>query len=149
MRRENVEKTVEEFVLGLLTGTELEFVDVEYVREREWFLRVFLDKQGGLEIEDCQMISEELAKFLDEQDLIKERYYLEVSSPGLDRALKKERDFIRSKGCLVDIKTREEKTLLTGVLGDYTADTIDLTIDGQLRTLNRAAITSMRLHLDF
>ena len=76
---------------------------MEYVKERDWYLRVFVDKPGGMGIEDCQTLSERLAEKLDEADVVTERYILEVSSPGLDRVLKKERDFVREMGKMVDV----------------------------------------------
>ena len=103
MAKMHVETLVEELVQAMIAGTALELVDVEYVKEREWYLRVFLDKEGGIELEDCQWISEQLGSKLDELDPIKESYYLEVSSPGLDRPLKKERDFARHLGERVEV----------------------------------------------
>ena len=93
-----VEILVEELALQLLDGTEIELVDVEFVKERDWYLRVFIDKENGIDIEDCQKLSEQLEVKLDELDPISESYYLEVSSPGLDRALKKEYDCVRHTG---------------------------------------------------
>lgn len=98
MSKEQIENLVEGLVNDIIASTDLEMVDVEYVKEREWYLRVFLDKEGGLEVEDCQWVSERLENKLDELDPIKDSYYLEVSSPGIDRALKKERDFVRHSG---------------------------------------------------
>lgn len=89
MKREAVEEFVSSVVEGILEGTEMELVDVEYVRERDWYLRVYLDKPGGVDLDDCQIVSEKLSEVLDAEDPIKENYLLEVSSPGLDRVLKK------------------------------------------------------------
>ncbi len=149
MRKESVEQLVEEMVLPLLAETTLELVDVEYVRERDWYLRVFLTKTGGLEIDDCQAISERLAVLLDEKDFIKERYYLEVSSPGLDRVLRKDRDLIRHKGDKVEVKTKEEKKAAVGVLGDFTEETLQLTVSGEHKSIERKNIISVRLYLEF
>ena len=88
----------------------IELVDVEYVKEKNRYLRVFLDAAGGVELDDCQWVSEELGERLDELDLIKEEYYLEVSSPGLDRQLKKEKDFIRCAHQMVEVKLYEPLT---------------------------------------
>ena len=95
MKRDAVEEFVSGVVETIIESTELELVDVEYVHEREWYLRVFLDKEGGIDLDDCQMVSEKLSEVLDVKDPIKENYLLEVSSPGLDRVLKKEKDFIQ------------------------------------------------------
>ena len=94
-----IEERVEEIVRGLLTDVpELELVDVEYVRERDYYLRVYIDKAGGIDIDDCQGLSERLEEILDREDFIPEAYILEVSSPGLDRVLRKPRDFEREHG---------------------------------------------------
>ena len=89
-RKENIEQQVEKIVLELLEGqSEIEMVDVEYVKERDWYLRVFIDKEGGIEIDDCQALSEKLEERLDAEDFITDSYILEVSSPGIDRVLRK------------------------------------------------------------
>ena len=76
MKREEVEKYIADLVLPLLEGTGISLSDVEYVREKDWYLRVFIDKPEGIEIDDCQLVSEKLAAVLDEKDPIKEKYYL-------------------------------------------------------------------------
>lgn len=89
MKREHIETMISQEVERIISGTALELVDVEYVREKNWYLRVFIDKEGGVDLEDCQAVSEKLSKVLDEKDPIQENYLLEVSSPGLDRILKR------------------------------------------------------------
>ena len=93
MKREEVEKYITELVMPILEDTDITLVDVEYVREKDWYLRIFIDKPEGIEIDDCQYVSEKLAEVLDERDPIKEKYYLEVSSPGIDRPQKKDTDY--------------------------------------------------------
>lgn len=152
MKREDIELLIEKIVLENIKDKNLELIDVEYVRERDWFLRVYLDKAGGLEIEDCQFVSEFLTKYLDAQDPIKDKYYLEVSSPGLDRQLKKPKDFVRHCGAKVDIsffKQLDGKKMLTGELGNVCADFVELFINGESKQLQRNLIASIRLHLDF
>ena len=102
MAAKDIATQVEEIVLALLPES-LELVDVEYVQERDWYLRVFIDKEGGIDLDDCQALSEALEKELDGLGLIAGRYILEVSSPGLDRVLKKDRDFRRERGKKVDV----------------------------------------------
>ena len=92
-----IENEVERIVEELIAGSPLELVAVDYVRERDWYLRVFIDKEGGIEIDDCQELSGRLEEILDAEDLIKTSYILEVSSPGLDRELKKPKDFQREQ----------------------------------------------------
>jgi len=106
MSRRTIEATVAEWVEEIVAGSDLELVDVEYVKEHEsWILRVFLDKPGGIDLDDCQSVSQILDQKLDEEDPIPGSYSLEVSSPGLERPLKKEADFQRFAGRSVEIRT--------------------------------------------
>ncbi|MDL2281298.1 ribosome maturation factor RimP [Selenomonadales bacterium OttesenSCG-928-I06] len=101
---EKVEFLINEIIRENDECSEFEAVDVEYVKEKDFYLRVFLDKSAGINLDDCQLVSRLLEEKLDELDFIQEKYYLEVSSLGLDRPLKKERDFVRHKGQLIEIK---------------------------------------------
>ena len=143
-----VETSVEKIVSDLLSGSDRELVDVEYVKERDWYLRVFVDKPGGMGIEDCQTLSERLAEKLDEADVVTERYILEVSSPGLDRVLKKERDFVREMGKMVDVTLYaplDGEKLLTGRLAACDGDF--LTLEDRA-PISREKIAQVRLHID-
>lgn len=152
MKREAVEEFVSSVVEGIIAGTNLELVDVDYVRERDWYLRVYLDKPGGVDLDDCQMVSEKLSAILDEKNPIAENYLLEVSSPGLDRVLKKDKDFIRYNGRDVDIqlfKPINGSKQYMGVLQGFSDTTIEFLINGESETFERTAIAQIRLHLDF
>ncbi|RHA12116.1 ribosome maturation factor RimP [Megasphaera sp. AM44-1BH] len=152
MRREHIEELVAAEVEKIIAGTALELVDVEYVRERNWYLRVFIDKQGGVDLEDCQAVSEKLSKILDEKDPISDNYLLEVSSPGLDRVLKKEKDFVRYQGRDVDIhffKPHNGTKLLTAVLKGRDGDVLTVSHDETEETLDMKDISQIRLHIDF
>ncbi|SHI79079.1 ribosome maturation factor RimP [Geosporobacter subterraneus DSM 17957] len=99
---------VEALALPITEENGVELVDVEYVKEgQDWFLRIYIDKEEGITLDDCQAVSETLSKKLDETDPIEESYYLEVSSPGLDRELKKDKDYEKFKGRLVQISLYE------------------------------------------
>ena len=103
--RKSIEATIEEIVQPIVDAKNFEIVDIEYVKEAgEYYLRVYLDKEGGISLSDCEVVSRELSEILDKKDPIKDNYFLEVSSPGLDRPLKKEKDFIRYAGYDVEIK---------------------------------------------
>lgn len=152
MAKEKIEVIVEKIVSDIIVGSNLELVDVEYVKEREWYLRVFIDKESGIEIDDCQWLSEQLEAKLDEADLIKEHYYLEVSSPGLDRPLKKERDFVRHVGNIIEIKTFEPfngKKLLVGTLLGVVDNNIQVDIDGEKVSIPKEKTAQIRLHIEF
>ncbi|MEC0255987.1 ribosome maturation factor RimP [Paenibacillus lautus] len=99
MSTSKIKTTVEEMVQPYLDEHGFELVDVEYVKEgSNWFLRVFVDKDGGIDIDDCGLISEYLSQKLDENDPIPTAYFLEVSSPGAERPLKKKEDVAKSVG---------------------------------------------------
>ena len=103
-RREEYESKVEAWLLPLLEKNQFELVDVEYVREAGiWYLRAYIDKEGGITVDDCEVVSRELGDWLDQKDFIEDSYILEVSSPGLGRPLKKEKDFARSLGKDVEV----------------------------------------------
>ena len=94
---------VEELVTPILDDLSLELIDMEYVKEgSNWFLRIFIDKDSGVEIEECGIVSERLSEKLDEIDPIQHNYFLEVSSPGAERPFKKEKDFekVHRKECI-------------------------------------------------
>lgn len=145
-----IEERVEEMVRGLLTDSPaVELVDVEYVKERDYYLRVYIDKAGGIDIDDCQRLSERLEEILDREDVIPDAYILEVSSPGLDRVLRKERDFVREHGRVVDVTLYapfEGKKQWTGTLAGYDGET--LTLDDGIR-IPMKQVSQVRLHIDF
>ncbi len=144
-----VEVAVENLAEKILADTPYELVDVEYVKERDWFLRIYIDKEGGVGLDDCQEVSGMLDEPIDKLNILNDRYILEVSSPGLDRALKKEKDFKRELGKQVDVtlyKAIDGEKNITGALTGYTKDTI--TID-ETKELPLKDIAVVRLHIDF
>ncbi|GAA0699514.1 ribosome maturation factor RimP [Paraclostridium ghonii] len=103
--KKSTEIMIEELVLPITNEYNIELVDVEYVKEAgEYYLRIFIDKDGGVSLNDCEVVTRAINPILDEKDPIKENYFLEVSSPGLDRPLKKEKDFVRYAGRDVEVK---------------------------------------------
>ncbi|MBR1886788.1 MAG: ribosome maturation factor RimP [Schwartzia sp.] len=143
-----VEKTVRETVETLIEGSDVELVDVEYVKEKDWYLRVFIDKPEGVGVEDCQSLSERLESLLDERDVVPEAYILEVSSPGLDRVLKKPRDFERERGKAVEVSLYEPvdgEKLLVGTLEGF--DGMALTLEGRA-PVPKEKIAQVRLHIE-
>ncbi len=158
MKREEVEQFITELVNPILEDTGISLVDVEYVREKDWYLRIYIDKPGGVEIDDCQFVSEKLAEVLDEKDPIKEKYYLEVSSPGIDRPLKKDKDFTANYGKKVDIQffsPFEGTKELTGILLSHTEADVEVKriIKGKEEKnpikIERKLISVIRPHIDF
>ena len=150
MSARQIESKVETMVLELLNDQDLiELVDVEYVKEHDWYLRVYIDKEGGIDIDDCQNLSVRLEKVLDQEDFLSEAYTLEVSSPGLDRVLRKDRDFVREMGKMVDISLYapiEGEKVITGTMVAYDGEKIVLA-DG--RSISKEDFSQIRLHIDF
>ena len=127
--------------------------DVEYVKEAgTWYLRAYIDKEGGIAVDDCEVISRILSDWLDQTDFIEDSYILEVSSPGLGRPLKKERDFERSLGEEVEIrlyKALNKQKEFTGILKAYDKETVTIeTAEGEL-VFDRPDIALIRLAFDF
>ncbi len=151
-KTEIVAKT-EELVTPIIEQNQFELVDVEYVKEgRNWYLRVYADKEGGINIDDCVLISRALEAKLDEEDFIPDAYILEVSSPGLGRPLKKEKDFQRSLGEKVECKLYQavdQQKEWEGILEGVTKETITLKTDQSEIELQRKNIASIRLAIDF
>ena len=152
-RREEYEQKTEALVLPIIEANNFELVDVEYVKEAgNWYLRVYVDKEGGIAVDDCEVVSRALSDKLDVDDFIEDSYILEVSSPGLGRPLKKEKDFIRSIGKEVDIhlyKSIEKQKEFTGVLKSYSKDDIVLQIEDTDVTFYRTNVALIRLSFDF
>lgn len=152
-RREEYESKTEAFLLPVLAEHNFELWDVEYVKEAgTWYLRAYIDKEGGIAVDDCEVISRILSDWLDKTDFIEDSYILEVSSPGLGRPLKKERDFERSLGEEVEIrlyKAQNKQKEFTGILKAYNKDTVTIeTAEGEL-VFERPDIALIRLAFDF
>jgi ribosome maturation factor RimP len=132
MAKKKVEEIAAEMVQPIVDALAFELVDVEFLKEgANWYLRVFIDKPGGIAIDDCQAVSEQLSDKLDETDPIKQSYILEVSSPG-ERPLKKDRDFERFKGEIVEVKLFQPlngKKIFEGELLGLTGDTFEIKTD--------------------
>ena len=153
MKRTEIVERVEELVPPIIDENDFELVDVEYVKEgANWSLRVYADKDGGITIDDCVLISRALEQKLDEEDFIQDAYILEVSSPGLGRQLKKDKDFKRSLGEKVEcklFKAINKQKEFEGILKDFTEETITLGIDEAEQIINRKEIAMIRLAIDF
>ena len=153
-KKENYESRVERYLLPLVEEHHFELVDVEYVKEAgTWYQRAYIDKEGGIAVDDCEVISRKLGEWLDKEDFIDESYILEVSSPGLGRPLKKEKDFIRSMGKDVDVRLYrqiDKQKEFTGALSAYDENTVTLTMeDGSKMVFEKPDIALIRLALDF
>lgn len=153
-KREQYEVRVETWLLPILKEHKFELVDVEYVKEvGVWYLRAYIDKEGGITVDDCEVISRLLGEWLDKEDFIDDSYILEVSSPGLGRPLKKEKDFARSIGKEVEVrlyKPLNKQKEYTGTLASYDAATVTVTLeDGNNLAFQKSDIALIRLAFDF
>lgn len=153
-RKEEVEAYAENLFLSITQKHGFELVDVEYVKEAgSWYLRVYIDKEGGIAVDDCEVVSREADPILDADDCIEDSYILEVSSPGLGRPLKKDKDFARSIGEEVEVRLFRAVNgckEYTGLLEAYDKTTVTLTLENEeTLVLERTNIALIRLALDF
>ena len=149
-KRETYETRTEELITPILERMQFELVDVEYVKEgATWYLRAYIDKEGGITVNDCEAVAREMNEILDREDYIEDSYVFEVSSPGLGRPLKKEKDYKRSVGKLIDIKLYkpvDKCKEFTGVLDSYDKDTVTIKMDDDTqKTFDRSNLAMIRL----
>ena len=152
-RKEEYEQKTEELLTPVVSGFGFELVDVEYVKEGgTWYLRAYIDKPGGITVDDCEAVSRAFSDILDEKDYIADSYVFEVSSPGLGRPLKKEKDFARSLGEEVEIrlyKPVEKCREFAGTLKEFDAQSVTIQTAQGDRTFDRKDVALIRLALDF
>lgn len=153
-KREQYEKQTEELLEPIVTGFGFQLVDVEYVKEAgTWYLRAYIDKPGGITVDDCEAVSRKFSDVLDEKDYIEDTYIFEVSSPGLGRPLKKDKDFQRSLGEEVEIRTYrpiDRQKEFVGELKAYDKESVTIVYeDDTEQTFQRQEIALIRLALDF
>ncbi|MBS7305906.1 MAG: ribosome maturation factor RimP [Lachnospiraceae bacterium] len=153
MSRKDIEAKTEALLMPILDEFGFELWDVEYVKEgSEYYLRAYIDKEGGITIDDCVDVSRKLSDKLDEDDFIDSEYILEVSSPGLGRTLKSDRDFTKSIGRDTDIKLYkpiDKVKEFEGILKAFDNDTLTFLIDGNERVFNKSEVASVKLHVEF
>lgn len=154
VKREEIEARTEELVMPLVAEQQFELVDVEYVKEGgSYYLRIYIDKEGGITVNDCEAISRPFSDILDQEDYIEGSYILEVSSPGLGRPLKKEKDFKRSLGEEVEIRLFrqvEHQKEWVGLLNAYDNQTVTIeTEEGREMTFERSNLALIRLAFFF
>lgn len=153
-KREQYEQKTEELLQPIIEAHGFELVDVEYVKEAgTWYLRAYIDKPGGITVDDCEVVSRAFSDILDEKDYIEDTYIFEVSSPGLGRPLKKEKDFARSIGEEVEIRTYraiDKQKEFIGILTEYDKDTVTIEYEDETtQVFARADIALIRLALHF
>ena len=164
--REEYEKRSEEILEPIMEENGFELVDVEYVKEAgNWYLRAYVDKEGGITLDDCELVNRTWSDIMDREDFIPDAYILEVSSPGLGRQLKKEKDFKRSLGEMVDIRFYQGRKIpsgkkgkeisvkeISGVLKDFDFENGTITVETDFDAdyvIPRKEIATVKLTIDF
>lgn len=152
-RAKTYETRTEEILIPIVADAGVEIYDVEYVKEgSDWYLRVYIDKPDGVNINDCEVVNRALSAKMDELDFIDDAYILEVSSPGLGRALKKERHFEKSIGQEVEVKTYkaiDKEKQFVGILQSYEDGVITIETEKKEMKFEKADVASVRLTFDF
>lgn len=152
-KRETYESRTEQLLLPIMEEHDFELVDVEYVKEgSSWYLRAYIDKAGGITIDDCELVSRALSDLLDKEDFIETAYILEVSSPGLLRPIKKDKDFERNMGKNVEVrcfKMIDKQKEFTGTLLTYDTDSVTIKTSEKEMKFARKEIALIRPAIDF
>ena len=153
-KKEVYEQRVEELLLPIVASRGFELVDVEYLKEGgTWYLRSYIDKEGGITINDCESVSRALSEKLDEQDFIDDAYIMEMSSPGLGRPLKKEKDYVRSMGKELEVRTYrafDKQKEFYGTLTAYDDESVTIECeDGECKRFLKSDLALIRLAFDF
>lgn len=148
------ETKTEQMILPILERMQFELVDVEYVKEGgTWYLRAYIDKEGGITVNDCEAVAREMNELLDAEDFISESYIFEVSSPGLGRPLKKEKDYIRNMGKEVEIRTYRAINRCKefyGILKEYDKDSVTIVDENEeIQTFQKSEIALIRQAVRF
>ena len=145
----SIEERVEKLIKDKVENLGYELYDVQYAKEgKDYFLRIFIDKQDGIDLEDCEKVSNEINPLLDEADYIKEMYFLEVPSPGVERILRKEKHFEKAKGKEVEIKLFkpiEKQKEFVGILQKWDENMVYLQIEEKKIEIERKNISLMKL----
>lgn len=153
MAKKDYEARTEELLAPIVAEFGVRIYDVEYVKEgSDYYLRAYIDKDGGVNIDDCENVSRALSDKMDENDFIEDAYILEVSSPGLGRALKKERHYMQSMGEEVELKTYKQidgQKEFVGILAGFDNGNVTIDINGTNKTFDKADIASVKLTFDF
>lgn len=149
----SITEKVRKIAKPIIDQLNYDLVDMEYKKEGpSWYLRFFIDKPGGVTIEDCQIVSEKVGKELDKHDPIPNSYYLEVSSPGIDRPLKTEKDFKRHEGEEVEIKTYERingRKKFKATIEGFQNGNVVLSVDGETVEIPLEKIALAKLAVEF
>lgn len=153
MGKDSIVQSVTELIEPVVRDENLELVDVEYKKEgKNWYLRIYIDKDGGVSVEDCQKVSRQIEDMIQIDEIIHSAYILEVSSPGLDRPLKKEKDLLRSIGKKVSVTTYspiDKQRNFVGIIKDFSNQTLSLDVNGKSVAIPFEIIANTKLVIEF
>lgn len=145
----SIEEKVENLVKPIIENIGYELYDIEYAKEgKDYYLRIFIDKPEGITIDDCEKVNDAIKDKLDEEDYIKQQYFLEVSSPGIERILRKDKHLEQNIGKEISInlfkKDKEGKKEYQGILMSYNTDTIEIEINEKMKEVERKNISKIK-----
>lgn len=153
MAKRKVEDVVYDLAKPIIDRNNFELVEIEFKKEgADWYLRVYIDKEGGITIDDCEAVSRELSDLLDEADPIEQSYIFEVSSPGIDRPLKTDRDYEKNIGKLIEIKLFSPlngKKAYEGILKGHSKEAVDIEADSKEIRIEKSSIALIRPVIKF
>lgn len=144
----NIEERVESLVAKPISDLGYELYDIEYAKEgKDYYLRVFIDKPEGIDLNDCEKVNNAINDLLDEADYIKDQYFLEVSSPGIERKLRKEKHFEENIGKVIEIKLfkpMNKAKSVAGILKAYDKETLTVEVNGEKISVDRQNIATVK-----
>jgi ribosome maturation factor RimP len=153
MGKAPVTQSLTELIEPGLLAKGLELIDVEFKKEgKNWVLRIYIDREGGVTLEDCQKVSSLAGDLIEVEDVIEPVYTLEVSSPGLNRVLKKEKDFFKYSGKKINVQCHapmDGRKKFTGILTDFIDQSIHLEVDGQQHLIPLSLVAKANLVIEF
>ena len=149
----NIENKVEELLTDIIQNLGYDLYDVIYAKEgRDYYLRIIIDNEKGINIKDCEKVNDAINDILDEKDFIKDAYFLEVSSPGLERTLRKEKHFLSQIGnkiCINLFRPINKQKELIGILNKYENNQITIELENETMQINMKDIVSVKTVFDF
>lgn len=145
----NIENKVQDLVEKTIIDLGYELYDIQYIKEgKDYYLRIYIDSKKGIDLEDCEKVSNEVSTILDKNDFIKEQYFLEISSPGIERILRKDKHLKDNIGEEVEVslfKPIDKQKSIVGVLKDFDADTIEIEVENNILKIDRKNISLIKI----
>lgn len=145
----SIEEKVQNLIENKIEELGYQLYDVQYVKEgKDYYLRIYIDSKKGIDLEDCEKVSNEVSTILDKNDFIKEQYFLEISSPGIERILRKDKHLKDNIGEEVEVslfKPIDKQKSIVGVLKDFDADTIEIEVENNILKIDRKNISLIKI----